>query len=108
VWVKEYKGLPMSERRDVWARGDAYEAHVGRWSRLVARAFLDWLAAPEGRVWLDVGCVRVPSKMEVMRYFWNAAVALSPEARDLNEGVRFQLCKPHPVRQLFGGAGRQG
>jgi ubiquinone/menaquinone biosynthesis C-methylase UbiE len=29
---------------------------VGRWSRLVAREFLGWLAVPAGRRWLDVGC----------------------------------------------------
>src|SRR4051794_35685424 len=41
---------------DVWVAGDAYEAYVGRWSRLVAAAFVDWLAVPAGRSWLDVGC----------------------------------------------------
>lgn len=41
---------------DVWASGDCYEPYVGRWSRLVAREFLDWLAAPPGLRWLDVGC----------------------------------------------------
>lgn len=41
---------------DVWAAGDAYEAYVGRWSRLVAAAFLSWLDVPPGRCWLDVGC----------------------------------------------------
>ena len=41
---------------DVWAAGDAYEAYVGRWSRLVAAAFLSWLDVPPGRRWLDVGC----------------------------------------------------
>ena len=30
--------------------------YVGRWSRLVALAFLDWLAVSPGRRWLDVGC----------------------------------------------------
>lgn len=41
---------------DRWVRGDAYEAYVGRWSRLVAAEFLDWLAAEPGLRWLDVGC----------------------------------------------------
>jgi len=41
---------------DVWVAGDAYDAYVGRWSRLVAAIFLDWLAVPPGRRWLDVGC----------------------------------------------------
>jgi trans-aconitate methyltransferase len=41
---------------DVWASGDAYEPYVGRWSRLVAREFLAWLAVPPAAAWLDVGC----------------------------------------------------
>jgi SAM-dependent methyltransferase len=41
---------------EVWAVGAAYEAYVGRWSRLVAAEFLHWLAAPDGYRWLDVGC----------------------------------------------------
>ena len=45
-----------AERKDVWASGDAYEPYVGRWSRLVANQFLQWLAIPPGLDWLDVGC----------------------------------------------------
>jgi len=41
---------------DRWASGDAYEGYIGRWSRLVAPLFLDWLGVPEDRSWLDVGC----------------------------------------------------
>jgi SAM-dependent methyltransferase len=41
---------------DVWASGDAYEPYVGRWSRIVARDFVAWLAVPPGSRWLDVGC----------------------------------------------------
>jgi SAM-dependent methyltransferase len=43
-------------RTDAWDSGDAYELYVGRWSRLVAREFLGWLAMPTGCRWLDVGC----------------------------------------------------
>jgi SAM-dependent methyltransferase len=39
-----------------WAGAAQYEAYVGRWSRPVARRFLDRLAVPGGRRWLDVGC----------------------------------------------------
>lgn len=41
---------------DAWAHGDAYEAYVGRWSRLVAAEFVEWLDVPPQREWLDVGC----------------------------------------------------
>lgn len=47
-------GLP--DREDKWNAGDAYEPYVGRWSRVVAAAFLDWLAIPPDAHWLDIGC----------------------------------------------------
>src|SRR5688500_1090906 len=43
-------------KSDTWANARAYEPYVGRWSRLVAGEFLDWLAVPPGSRWLDVGC----------------------------------------------------
>jgi SAM-dependent methyltransferase len=187
-------------RHDKWAAGDLYEPYVGRWSRLVAHAFLDWLAVPPDRDWLDVGCgtgalsatilerarprslravdpspgfveyakARLGSerarvevgdaqalplaaasvdavvcglvlnfvpqppralaemrrvartggilaayvwdyaeRMELMRHFWDAAVALDPAARPLDEGPRFPLCRPEPLAQLFAEAGLQ-
>jgi SAM-dependent methyltransferase len=39
-----------------WSSGDTYEPFIGRWSRLVAQAFVGWLRVPPGRSWLDVGC----------------------------------------------------
>lgn len=186
----------MNEKReDVFAAGEKYEPYVGRWSRMVAKAFVDWLALPKGLAWLDVGCgtgalsqtileraapkevlgidpsagfieyarahvpgatfavgdarslqiepasvdaavsglvlnfVREPDlaleqmarvvrpggqvaayvwdyagKMELMRYFWDAAVALDPAAAELDEGPRFPLCQPAALEALFTGA----
>jgi SAM-dependent methyltransferase len=48
--------LTMAKPAELWAAGGAYEPYVGRWSRLVAREFLAWLAVGEGAGWLDVGC----------------------------------------------------
>jgi SAM-dependent methyltransferase len=192
---------PVPDRRpDVWAAGDAYEPYVGRWSRLVAREFLAWLALGPDLRWLDVGCgtgaltqtilaqanprevigidpsegfiayardrtrdpraafktadVRglaaeaggfdaavaglvlnfIPEPaaaltamaravrpggtvacyvwdyaegMQLMRVFWDAVVALDPGARELDEGRRFPLCRPEPLRALFDEAGLQ-
>jgi SAM-dependent methyltransferase len=44
-------------------------------------------------------------KMQLMRHFWNAAVALNPPAFDLDEGRRFPLCQPQPLADLFRTAG---
>jgi hypothetical protein len=41
--------------------------------------------------------------MEPLRHFWDAAVALDPAARDLDEGVRFPLCTPDALGQAVGG-----
>lgn len=184
--------------KDAWEAAERYEPYVGRWSRLVAREFLDWLSVGPGRAWLDVGCGtgaltqtildrQAPSsvsgidaspgfieyarsrvrgggiarfevadartlpleagsvdaavsalvlnfvaepgravaelsrvvrpggiagvyvwdyagRMELMRHFWDAAVALDPSARDLDEGVRFPICKPEPLAKLFSDA----
>ena len=186
--------------KDTWASGDAYEPYVGRWSRLVAREFVDWLGVAPGGYWLDVGCgtgalsqtilqVAAPAqvkgidrsddyvthaqehvhdsrahfavgdaqalseksasfdaavsglvlnfipqpdravsemarvvksgcivaayvwdyagKMQLMRHFWNAAVALDSNAVDLDEGRRFPLCQPTPFTDLFRSVGLQ-
>lgn len=189
-----------SPQKETWASGTAYEAYVGRWSRLVAREFVSWLNVPAGNRWLDVGCgtgalsqtildlagaghvtgidrsaeqvafarervsdaraqfevgdaqslaieseayhaivsglvlnfipdpqravtemTRVvksagvvavyvwdyAGKMQFMRHFWDAAAGLDPSARDLDEGRRFPLCQPEPLRDLFQRAGLQ-
>lgn len=41
---------------DRWLTGDAYEAYMGRWSRPLARAFVEWLRPPASAHWLDIGC----------------------------------------------------
>jgi SAM-dependent methyltransferase len=184
---------------DRWDSGDAYEPYVGRWSRLVAREFVRWLAVPPASRWLDLGCGTgaltkavlehaAPSEvvgidpsaayiasagarmdddprahfeigdaqalraaaatfdvvvsglvlnfvpraepavaemarvtrpggtvaayvwdyaegMQLTRYFWDAAGALDPKAKELDEGRRFWLCKPEPLSRLFLSAG---
>ena len=44
-------------------------------------------------------------RMELMRYFWNAAVALDPAAAALDEGARFPLCHPGRLAALMAVAG---
>ena len=184
----------LQMQRTVWETGEAYEGYIGRWSRLVARDFIDWLALPVGGRWLDVGCGTgaltetillraepasvmgidssdgflsyacrhargsranfqsgnaeampfpdgafdaivsglvlnfIPhpetaiaemrrvlrsggtaavyvwdyaGEMQLMRHFWNAAVALDPDALTIDEARRFSICKPEPLLALF-------
>ena len=44
-------------------------------------------------------------KMELMRYFWDAAVQLNPDAAKMDEGVRFPQCHPQALEELFRDAG---
>ncbi|MEE8045680.1 MAG: class I SAM-dependent methyltransferase [Dehalococcoidia bacterium] len=45
-------------------------------------------------------------KMEIMRRFWDVAVALDPAASSFDEGKRDPvLCEPNPLRELFESAG---
>jgi SAM-dependent methyltransferase len=181
-------------QHDVWASGDAYEPFVGRWSRRIAREFIEWLAPAANARWLDVGCgtgaltqtilataaprevlgvdpsegfvaharrhtqdscakfqvgdakalpvadgyfdvavsglvlnfVPDPARaaaemhrsvraggtvaayvwdyadgMQLLRRFWDAAVALDPDASDLDEGRRFPLCRREALRSLL-------
>ena len=180
---------------EVWALGDSYESYIGRWSRLVAVDFLDWLQVASGRRWLDVGCGTGalsaailarsgpksvlgvdPSEgfvawttshvddrrarfevgtadslppgsadvvvsglvlnflpdpavavacmreaapqgivaayvwdyaggMPLIGRFWDAAVALDPEAADKVEAARFDMCRPEPLELLWREAG---
>jgi ubiquinone/menaquinone biosynthesis C-methylase UbiE len=42
-----------------------------------------------------------PGKMQMLRHFWNAASALDPAARELDEGWRFSICNPTSLKYLF-------
>ena len=44
-------------------------------------------------------------KMELMRYFWDAAVELDPDAAKMDEGIRFPICRPEALEKLFAAAG---
>jgi SAM-dependent methyltransferase len=44
-------------------------------------------------------------KMELIRFFWDAARAIDPNAASLDEGSRFPICDPEALTRLFVGAG---
>jgi SAM-dependent methyltransferase len=47
------------------------------------------------------------AKMELMRYFWDTAVELKPEDAPRAEAIRFPICNPGPLTDLFKQAGLQ-
>ena len=44
-------------------------------------------------------------KMDIMRFFWDAAIELDEGATKLDEGVRFAMCRPETLGKLFSSAG---
>jgi SAM-dependent methyltransferase len=44
-------------------------------------------------------------KMQLMRHFWDAAIALDPAVADLDESPRFPICNPNALRELFQSSG---
>src|SRR5262245_27979788 len=54
--AREEGAMAETARHDAWQAGDSYDQYMGRWSRLVAPRFLDWLNPAGGLDWLDVGC----------------------------------------------------
>lgn len=69
----------------------------------VALAEMSRVAEPGGTVaayvWDYAG------EMGLMRYFWDAALELNPAAAASDEGQRFPICQPEPLRDLFTRAG---
>ena len=56
------------------------------------------------------GCVAAyvwdyAGRMEFLRLFWEEAVALDATARDLDEGVRFPMCRRDALESIFRDAG---
>jgi SAM-dependent methyltransferase len=47
-------------------------------------------------------------KIELLRFFWDAAVELNPDAARVDEGIRFPLCRPEALVELFSSSGLNG
>ena len=88
----------------------------GRFEAAVSGLVLNFVPRPDlavaemRRVTSSGGTVAVylwdyAGRMELMRYFWDAAVELDSAASDLDEGRRFPLCQPQPLQRLFETAG---
>ena len=44
-------------------------------------------------------------KMELLRYFWDAAILIDPNTSNLDEGARFPICNPDNLKNAFQRAG---
>ena len=43
--------------------------------------------------------------MQMLRHFWDVAVSLDPSSREADQGERFEICRPEPLRRLMVDAG---
>jgi SAM-dependent methyltransferase len=95
----------------------AIPADDGEFDRVVSALMLNFVPEPEAAV-AEMRRVTKPGGliaayvwdyaegMQLIRFFWDAAVALDSAAADLDEGHRrFSLCQPEPLRTLFTSAG---
>ncbi|MFI5697618.1 class I SAM-dependent methyltransferase [Kribbella sp. NPDC051586] len=81
-----------------WSSGGIYESYVGRWSRLVAAEFIDWIERPAGLRWLDVGCGTGALTSTILRTADPAAVL----GVDPSEGfIEYARQSIHDVRVSF-------
>jgi SAM-dependent methyltransferase len=93
----------------IWVNTAAYEAYIGRWGRMAAAAFLQWLALPSGQRWLDVGCgtgaltqaiLAVADPREVLGVDPSAEFLAVAEAETVDPRVRFANGDARALRVL--------
>ena len=108
----------IDDRRVVFLVGDAAslplaDAHV---DAVVSGLVLNFLPDPGAaveelrRVTRPGGTVAAyvwdyAEGMQPIRAFWDAAIELAPAAGELDEAVRFPLCEPDRLRDLFAASG---
>ncbi|MFG3152271.1 class I SAM-dependent methyltransferase [Streptomyces sp. NPDC048219] len=114
-----YARRNITDPRAAFARADAMRLPVrdGAASVAVSGLVLNFVPDPGRAVAEMLRAVRpggtvgvyvwdhVQGGMEIIRRFWDAAVALEDDAAPLSEAVRFPLCAPEPLRGVLRDAG---
>jgi SAM-dependent methyltransferase len=111
---REYARSRVVDRRARFLPGDAraLPCESGQFDVVVAGLVLNFVPEPAAALAEMTRAARAggvvatyvwdyAGEMQLMRYFWNAAVALDPAAVELDEGRRFPLCRPEPLTSLF-------
>ena len=113
-----YARAKVTDARATFEVGDAQSLPVDseKYDAAVSGLVLNFVPQPEkmisemARAVEEAGVVAVyvwdyADKMQMMRHFWNAALALDPAVADLDESPRFPICNPDALRELFQGLG---
>lgn len=108
----------LTDGRATFQAGDATRLPVatGTFDAAVSGLVLNFVADPAGmaaemaRACRPHGVVALyvwdyAEGMELIRRFWDAAVAVDPRASELDEARRFPICAPGPLRRLLEEAG---
>lgn len=77
-----------------WSNAELYEPYIGRWSRLVAREFVPWLAVPAGARWLETGCGTGALTSEILRLADPGAVEASDPSEPYVDHARATVVDP--------------
>jgi SAM-dependent methyltransferase len=85
----------MSDAGQMFSDGKTYERMMGRWSKRVGVQFLDWLDAPKGLHWLEVGCGNGAFTEELIAHSAPRAV----DAIDPSEG-QLAFARTRPAAKL--------
>jgi SAM-dependent methyltransferase len=107
----------IADERVRFEVGDAQtlRSDIGPFDAIVSGLVLNFIPQPEQAL---AGMRRVARKggvvgayvwdyaegMQLMRCFWDAAVALDPKVNDIDEVRRFPHSSPEPMKELFQGA----
>lgn len=104
----------MPDRRAVFQQGEAEALPfpAGSFDVVVSGLVLNFLKNPPPafremrRVAVPDGCIAgyvwdFSGEMQVVRRFWDAAIAVDGAAAQADQAVVFPVCKPEPLRQLF-------
>ncbi len=114
----EHARANVRDARATFTVGDAQRLELadGSFDAVVSALMLNFLPRPELAAAEMVRVVRpgglvaayvwdYAGNMELMRRFWDAAVALDPAAAGLDEGRRFPVCQPQRLASLLDDAG---
>jgi SAM-dependent methyltransferase len=117
----EHARAHVADPRAAFDVGDAQSLPVGsaQFDAAVSGLVLNFVREPERAVQEMKRAVRpggvvaayvwdYAGKMELIRYFWDAAAALDGKALELDEGRRFPLCQPELLHELFTRTGLSG
>jgi SAM-dependent methyltransferase len=85
----------MSDAGQMFSDGKTYERMMGRWSKRVGVKFLDWLGAPQGLHWVEVGCGNGAFTEELIAHTAPRAVS----AIDPSEG-QLSFARTRPAAKL--------